>query len=320
MVSSSVVISCPNRAAWKRAPPASAPLGGSVRGFSRRLAGDGGALRPVLAHIAHGDAVRDGKGPHQHAGPRVSSRANQGLTRSGGLTTRRPMATSCAPSEPLADRHEAGRQLARRLTPYRGGTTVVLALPRGGVPVAAEIARALVAPLDILNVRKIGAPDNPEYALGAIAEGGVRRLDAVRARDAGYRPEDLQPVVALELAELERRARTYREGRERHPMSGRVVILVDDGVATGATMSVAIEAVRSQRPARVIVAVGVGPPETLERLRHEADEVVVLRTPADFFAVGEWYRQFEPVSDREVRRSLRPGAPTDVAARPRRSD
>lgn len=185
---------------------------------------------------------------------------------------------------------------------------------------AAEIARALVAPLDILNVRKIGAPDNPEYALGAIAEGGVRRLDAVRARDAGYRPEDLQPVVALELAELERRARTYREGRERHPMSGRVVILVDDGVATGATMSVAIEAVRSQRPARVIVAVGVGPPETLERLRHEADEVVVLRTPADFFAVGEWYRQFEPVSDREVRRSLRPGAPTDVAARPRRSD
>lgn len=207
-------------------------------------------------------------------------------------------------SEVLPDRASAGRRLADRLVSLAGTSAIVLALPRGGVPVAFEIARRLGLPLDVCIARKLGAPDNPEYALGAISEGGVRLIDAARAEEAGYRPEDLEPIVARETAELERRAREYRSGRAPPETRDRTVVLVDDGVATGATVRAAIRSVRAGRPARIIVALGVAPPDTVERLGHEADEVIALLEPPEFFAVGEWYREFGPVSDAEVRRLL----------------
>jgi putative phosphoribosyl transferase len=207
-------------------------------------------------------------------------------------------------SEVLEDRQEAGRRLAERLLKFRGQHPVVLAIPRGGVVVAAEIARALSAPLDILVVRKIGAPFNPEYGLGAVAEGGVRMLDESRLKEAGYSAESLEPVIRDELEEVERRIRRYREGRPRIEVANRTVILVDDGVATGGTVRVAIQALRAMQVSRIVLALGVCPRETYALLRRESDDVVVLALPQPFFAVGEWYRKFEPVEDEEVCRLL----------------
>jgi len=181
---------------------------------------------------------------------------------------------------------------------------VVLALPRGGVPVAFEVARRLGVPLDILIVRKIGAPANPEYGLGALVEDGSRFVDERRVREAGYSMKDLEPTIARELEEIRRRAAEYRGGTARVPLGNRTVILVDDGVATGASVVAAVRAVRSQRPRRVVVAVGVAPPESVELLAREADEVVAVIEPPVFFAVGEWYREFDQVSDEEVRQLL----------------
>jgi len=208
------------------------------------------------------------------------------------------------PPEPLPDRRTAGERLAARLRSYRDQNPVVLALPRGGVPVAFEIATRLHAPLDLLIVRKVGAPGNPEYGLGAVVEGGTRFLDEPRIRAAGYTVRELSPTIAREVAEVERRAREYRGDRPPVELKDRTVILVDDGVATGGTVLAALRAVRSREPRRVVVALGVAPPDTVEMLRSEVDDLVVLLVPPTFFAVGEWYHQFSQVSDEEVRRCL----------------
>ncbi|HYB78790.1 MAG TPA: phosphoribosyltransferase family protein [Thermoplasmata archaeon] len=205
---------------------------------------------------------------------------------------------------PLPDRRTAGKLLAERLRQYREERPVVLALPRGGVPVGFEIATRLGAPLDVLIVRKIGAPGNPEYGLGAVVEGGTRYLDEPRVRAIGHTVRDLGPSIARETAEVERRAREFREGRPPPEIRDRTVILVDDGVATGGTVLAALRALRARGPRRIVVALGVAPPDTVEVLRREVDDLVVLLAPRMFFAVGEWYHQFSQVSDEEVRELL----------------
>ena len=209
----------------------------------------------------------------------------------------------------LRDRRDAGERLAARLGHLHEADPVVLGLPRGGVPVAFEIARRLRAPLDVFIVRKIGAPGNPEYGLGAVAEDGTRFLDLPRAREAGYSLRDLEPVISQELEEIRRRAERYRRGQSSLDIRDRTAILVDDGVATGGTLRAAIRAVRKRQPRRVVVALGVAPPEAIALLEREADEVVVELVPPTFFAVGEWYTHFDQVSDDEVEEILR-GRPT----------
>lgn len=200
------------------------------------------------------------------------------------------------------DRVEAGQALADRLEDYRGTDTVVAALPRGGVPVAAEIARALALPLTLTLVRKVGVPGQPELAAGAIAgpagEHLIENRDVTRA--AGLDHERLEALAAVERTELERRAKRYLSGRAEVPVKGRTVLVVDDGLATGATMSAAVAALKAAGAARVVVAVPVGAEDTVARLQAEADAVVCLRTPRPFFAVGAHYRAFPQVSDDEV--------------------
>lgn len=205
---------------------------------------------------------------------------------------------------PLPDRRTAGERLAGRLLHYRDENPVILGLPRGGVPVAFEIARRLSAPLDVLIVRKVGAPSNPEYGLGAVVEGGSRYLDEPRIRAAGLTVRALGPTIAREIDEVDRRAREYRKGRAPLEVKNRTVIIVDDGVATGGTVIAAARAVRARSPLRVVLALGVAPSDTVESLRAEVDDVVVLLVPDLFFAVGEWYRRFTQVSDDEVRELL----------------
>src|SRR4051812_13190717 len=191
------------------------------------------------------------------------------------------------------DRTDAGGQLAAKLTAYAGRPGVlVLALPRGGVPIAFEVARALRAPLDVFLVRKLGVPGQEELAMGALATGGVRVLndDVVQAR--GIPDEVIDAVAAEEQRELERRERLYRGGRPAPRVESRTVILVDDGLATGSTMRAAVAALRRQRPARIVVAVPVGAPQTCEDFQDEADEAVCARTPEPFHAVGAWYDDF----------------------------
>jgi putative phosphoribosyl transferase len=201
---------------------------------------------------------------------------------------------------PLEDRAEAGRRLAEDLRSRSLPRPVVLGIPRGGVPVAGEIARVLGAPLDVLVVRKVGAPGDPEYGLGAVAEGGVVRIDARRARDAGFSREMLEPTIRAELAGVAERVHLFRGGRRPIELDGRTAIVVDDGVATGGTLEVALSVVRSRGPARVVAALGVAPRAAVERLRSFADDVVVALVPPVFEAVGQWYHEFEPVGDREV--------------------
>lgn len=181
---------------------------------------------------------------------------------------------------------------------------------------AYEIATRLGAPLDILIVRKIGAPGNPEYGLGAVVEGGTRYLDEARVRAVGHTVRDLGPTIAREEAEVERRALEYRAGRPPVNLTDRTVILVDDGVATGGTVLAALRALRAQGPRRLVVALGVAPPDTVEALREKVDDIVVLLVPHQFFAVGEWYRQFPQVSDEEVRRLLERSRTPPTTARP----
>lgn len=199
------------------------------------------------------------------------------------------------------DRRDAGQRLARELGARAWASPpLVLALPRGGVPVAYEVAAALKAPLDVLVVRKLGAPGHRELAIGALASGGARVVNQDLVRELGVSDAALNAVAERELAELRRRESVYRAGREPVKAAGRVVLLVDDGVATGATISAAVAAVRSLGPDGVIVAVPVGPRDTLERLSREADEVVCPAWREDLSSVGEWYQDFSQTSDAEV--------------------
>jgi putative phosphoribosyl transferase len=205
---------------------------------------------------------------------------------------------------PYADRAEAGRELAARLGHLRGQHVVVLGLPRGGVPVAAEIADALDAPLDVLVVRKLGLPWQPELAMGAVASGDVRVLNSDVLAAANVSAQDLDAVTERELAELRRREDAYRGGRPPVPLTGAVVVLVDDGLATGASAAAAIQAARSPGPASVVLAVPVGAAEIVRKLSALADEVVCAATPARLLAVGRHYCDFSEVPDAEVRRLL----------------
>ncbi|GLY68513.1 phosphoribosyltransferase [Amycolatopsis taiwanensis] len=222
---------------------------------------------------------------------------------------------------PFTDRREAGRRLAQRLAAYRGGDVVVLALPRGGVPVAFEVARVLRAPLDVLVVRKLGLPYQPELALGAIGEGGVRVLNREVVQMARLTGEEIAAVEDTERIELQRRAERFRAGRPRVPLRGRTALIVDDGVATGSTARAACLLARAQGAARVVFAVPVGAPDALIALGEDADKVVWLEAPSWFHAVGQWYRDFQQTSDQEVTELLHRATPAETpAAEPRDSD
>ncbi|MGE5524034.1 MAG: phosphoribosyltransferase [Rhodospirillaceae bacterium] len=202
------------------------------------------------------------------------------------------------------DRRQAGAALAKRLEHYmHDGRVVVLALPRGGVPVAYEVAMRLRVPLDILIVRKLGMPGHPEYAMGAIASGGIRIINP-ETRTLGVPEAVIDAVAIKEQIELERRERAYRGDRAGTRLEDRIVIVVDDGLATGASMRAAVAAVRSRQPRRVVVAVPVGSPDTCATLEQEADEVVCATTPEPFRAVGLWYQDFAQTTDEEVKELL----------------
>jgi predicted phosphoribosyltransferase len=207
------------------------------------------------------------------------------------------------------DRRDAGKQLAQELTAYAGRPDViVLALPRGGVPVAYEVARALNAPLDIFIVRKLGLPGHEELAIGAIASGGVRVLNEDIVRALNIPEAVIESIARRELQELERRERTYRGNRPPPEVRGRTVILVDDGLATGASMRAAVAALRAQNPARIVVAVPTAAPETCEAFESEVDEIVCAMTPEPFYGVGRWYEDFSQTTDEEVRALLEEAA------------
>src|SRR3954467_8271086 len=206
------------------------------------------------------------------------------------------------PEQRVADRREAGRELAEQLKSYRDRSdVVVLALPRGGVPVGFEIAEALGAPLDVFVVRKLGMPGHPELAIGAIASGGVRVLNEDLVRWHQLPDRVIEAIADEEQTELGRREREYRGERPPIRLGGRSVILVDDGLATGASMRAAVQAVRAHQPARVVVAVPVGASDTCEAFADITDETICARTPEPFSAVGLWYRDFSQTTDDEVR-------------------
>ena len=210
--------------------------------------------------------------------------------------------------QPFANRRAAGVALASRLREYAGRNDVlVLGLPRGGLPVAYEIATALGAPLDVFLVRKLGVPGHPELAMGAIASGGVQVLNQDVLGWYGLPQAAIDQVAADERVELERREREYRRAQPPLAIEDRVVILVDDGLATGSTMKAAVQSVKALRPARTVVAVPVGARDTCEALTGLADDVVCAHTPEPFSAVGLWYRDFSQTSDEEVRELLEKG-------------
>lgn len=198
----------------------------------------------------------------------------------------------------FVDRVEAGQRVAEQLKGC--DATLVVALPRGGVVVGYEIATALSLPLEVICPRKIGAPHNPEYAIGAITESGEMSVDPSLVEALGYSKEEINRIIADERAEAQRRAALYRSGRLPHPIRGERVILVDDGIATGSTMRAAIASVKQQGAASITLAVPVAPPETLRALKQEVDRIVCLDQPASFFAVGQFYHQFNQTSDDEV--------------------
>jgi putative phosphoribosyl transferase len=200
------------------------------------------------------------------------------------------------------DRQDAGRRLAQHLESYADRPDVlVLALPRGGVPVAYEVARALHAPLDVFLVRKLGVPGHEELAMGAVATGGIRVLQQETVQSLNIPPAEIDRVTRLEVREIERREHAYRGNRPLPTVAGQTVILVDDGLATGSTMRAAALALKQQRPAQTIVAVPAGAPSTCDDFRDLADEVICAITPEPFHAVGLWYHDFSQTTDDEVR-------------------
>ena len=206
---------------------------------------------------------------------------------------------------PFRDRTEAGRVLACRLRAYAGRRdTIVFALPRGGVPVGAEIAAGLHAPLYIFVVRKLGAPGHPELAMGAITSGGKRLINHAVTQALNVAESEVEKAICHETRELERRERLYGRGRPSPEVKDKIVILVDDGIATGSSMMVAVQALREQGAGRVIVAVPVAPPGAISQLNTLAGEVVCLAQPEPFAAVGQWYNDFSQVEDHEVCRTL----------------
>jgi len=208
-------------------------------------------------------------------------------------------------AKPFHDRGEAGRVLAGKLSDYADRPDVlVLALPRGGVPVAFEVARALGAPLDVFLVRKLGVPGHEELAMGAIASGGVRILNRDVVQSLRIQAETINAVAAREWDELRRRERAYHDDRPTPDVWGRTVILIDDGLATGSTMRSAVVALRRRGPSRLVVAVPIAAPATCEEFQDEVDEVVCARTPEPFYAVGAWYEDFSQTTDDEVRSLL----------------
>ncbi|MEV6300169.1 phosphoribosyltransferase family protein [Actinoplanes sp. NPDC051861] len=211
------------------------------------------------------------------------------------------------------DRVQAGRLLAEKVANYIDKSdTIVLALPRGGLPVAESVADRIKADLDIVVARKIGAPGHPEFGLGAIAEDGPPVYDQANLRYAGVREADLSGILAAERAELERRIRRYRGHRPAPPVSGRVVVLVDDGLATGVTAHAALRWIRQQGPARLILAVPIAAPQARDALAPEVDAVVCLSAPDDFLAVGRWYENFAQLTDEDVYAVLSRHHPANV--------
>ena len=216
----------------------------------------------------------------------------------------------------FTDRIDAGRRLAAALSSYAGrADTLVLALPRGGVPVAFEVARTLDAPLDVFVVRKLGVPGHEEFAMGAIATGGATLIDDTIVRQLRVTGAELDTVVRKEMRELERRERRFRGNRPPPDIAGRTVIVVDDGLATGSSMRVAVAALRQEHPGRIVVAVPIAPPETCAALRRDADDVVCAVTPEPFYAVGLWYDDFTQTTDDEVHDLLERGR-SELAAAP----
>jgi putative phosphoribosyl transferase len=200
----------------------------------------------------------------------------------------------------FADRRDAGRRLAEGLMSVRAEKPVIVALPRGGVPVAYEVATALGAPLEVLAVRKLGAPANPELGIGAVAEDGTAVIDSATVVALGVGQEQLAAILAHETGELRRRVSLYRGDRPPPDLQGRTVVVIDDGIATGVTDAAALRAIRKMDPGKVILAVPVCAPEAASRLAPEADEVVCMQQPSRLRGVGQWYRDFSQVSDEEV--------------------
>lgn len=198
------------------------------------------------------------------------------------------------------DRQHAGRELAKRLVHLSNQSPIVLGLTRGGVPVAYEVARALGAPLDVWVVRKVGAPIQPELGMGAVSEGGEVFVDAHIVREVRASEAEVQEVIARKTAEVQERCARYRRGRGTPNLEGKTVLLIDDGIATGGTARAALRAIRRRGPRRVVLAVPVGSPDTLEALAEEADEIVCLSPQPELFAIGLWYETFDPVEDEEV--------------------
>jgi putative phosphoribosyl transferase len=217
-------------------------------------------------------------------------------------------------SNRFKDRADAGRQLGALLAPLGGRNVIVLGLPRGGLAVALEVARALHAPLDVLNVRKLGVPWREELAMGAVATGGVRVLNPELIMALGITKQDVDEATRFRMLELDRRELLYRDGRPSPELRGRIVVLVDDGIATGATVRAAISVIKAQHPAKLVLATPVAQHSVVSELEGEVDQLVCVSVPGDLYAIGYWYDRFPQLTDGDVRRMLAESASEPVGA------